>query len=118
MSTDTVHLPPFERFLDAHAELSTRLHECAHATAAPHRLDRALSGRFGSHAYAMEECIADLAASFVLADLGVVHSPRADHAAYLASWLEVLQDDSRAIFTAACKAQAIADWMQARQEAP
>ena len=114
-STDTVHMPPFERFIDAEAELSTRLHECAHATAAPHRLNRDLSGRFGSEAYAMEECVADLAASFVLADLSIAHHPRPDHAAYLASWLKVLKDDPRAIFTAASKAQAVADWMAVRQ---
>lgn len=114
-STDTVHMPAFERFIDAEAELSTRLHECAHATAAPHRLHRDLSGRFGSEAYAMEECVADLAASFVLADLGIAHHPRPDHAAYLASWLKVLKDDPRTVFTAASKAQAVADWMDMQQ---
>jgi antirestriction protein ArdC len=117
-STDTVHMPPSERFIDAESELSTRLHECAHATAAPYRLDRDLSGRFDSVAHAMEECVADLAASFVLADLGIAHHPRPDHAAYLASWLEVLKDDPRAIFTAASKAQAVADWMGAQQTDP
>ncbi len=118
-STDTVHMPDFARFIDAASEMSTRLHECAHATAAPHRLDRDLTGRFGSEAYAMEECTADLAASFVLADLGIAHHPRPDHAAYLASWLKVLKNDPRAIFTAASKAQAVADWMAERQgEAP
>lgn len=117
-STDTVHMPHFERFIDAPSEMSTRLHECAHATAAPHRLDRDLSGLFGSAAYAMEECIADLAASFVLADLGIAHSPRPDHAAYLSSWLKVLKDEPRAIFTAASKAQAVADWMAGRQPQP
>jgi antirestriction protein ArdC len=117
-STDTVHMPPFARFIDAQAEMSTRLHECAHATAAPHRLDRDLSGRFGSEAYAMEECVAELAASFVLADLGIACRPRPDHAAYLASWLKALKDDPRAIFTAASKAQAVADWMEAQQKPP
>ena len=34
---------------------------------------------------------------------------------YIASWLEVLRSDKRAIFTAASKAQEIADWMNARQ---
>ena len=117
-STDTVHMPDFTRFTDAPSEMSTRLHECAHATAASHRLGRDLSGRFGSEAYAMEECIADLAASFVLADLGIAHSPRPDHAAYLASWVRVLKHDPRAIFTAASKAQAVADWMTERQGEP
>ena len=50
-----------------------------------------------------------------LADLGIAHHPRPDHAAYVASWLQVLKDDPRAIFTAAGKAQQAADWMHARQ---
>ena len=74
-----------------------------------------LTGRFGSAAYAAEECIAELTASFVLADLGLAHHPRPDHAAYLGSWLQVLKDDPRAIFTAAAKAQAAADWMHRQQ---
>ena len=54
-------------------------------------------------------------AGFVLADLGIAHHPRPDHAAYVASWIEVLKDDPRAIFTAASKAQQAADWMHAQQ---
>ena len=56
-----------------------------------HRLDRDLTGRFGSFAYAMDEAVAELTASFILADLGLAYEPRPDHAAYLASWMEVLQ---------------------------
>lgn len=92
------------------------IHECGHATGARHRLDRDLTGRFGSRSYAAEEMCAEMAAGFVLADLGIAHHPRPDHAAYIASWLEVLKDDPRAIFTAASKAQAIADWMHARRD--
>ena len=51
----------------------------------------------------------------ILANLGIAHHPRPDHAAYIASWLEVLKDDPRAIFTAASKAQQAADWMHAHQ---
>jgi antirestriction protein ArdC len=47
----------------------------------------------------------------VLADLGIAHHPRRDHAAYVASWLRVLKTDPRAIFTAASKALQAADWM-------
>ena len=36
-------------------------------------------------------------------------------AAYIASWLKVLKDDPKAIFTAASKAQQAADWMHAQQ---
>ena len=39
-------------------------------TGARHRLDRDLTGRFGSEKYATEEIVAELTAGFVLADLG------------------------------------------------
>jgi antirestriction protein ArdC len=34
-----------------------------------------------------------------------------DHAAYIASWLKVLKDDKRAIFTAASHSQKAADYL-------
>ena len=112
---DRIFLPPFAAFDNPASYIATRLHEAAHATGAAHRLDRGLVGRFGTAAYAAEECIAELTASFVLADLGIAHHPRPDHAAYLASWVEVLKNDSRAIFNAASQAQRAADWMHDRQ---
>ena len=90
-------------------------HEAAHASGAAHRLDRDFSAKWTRHALAMEEATAELTASFLLADLGIAHEPRPDHAAYIASWLQLLKDEPRAIFTAASKAQAAADWMHARQ---
>jgi antirestriction protein ArdC len=113
--TDTVHMPAFAQFRDAASFYGTWLHENGHATGAKHRLDRDLSGRFGSAAYALEEISVEILSGLVLADLGIAHHPRPDHAAYVASWLAALKDDSRAIFTAASKAQQAADWMHARQ---
>jgi antirestriction protein ArdC len=52
----------------------------------------------------MEELIAELGAAFLYSDLGVTNQPRPDHAAYIANWLAVLKTDTRAIFTAASKA--------------
>jgi antirestriction protein ArdC len=112
---DTIFMPPFERFFDAASFYSSLGHEAAHGTAAKHRLDRDLTGRFGSAKYAMDEVVCELTSSFVLADLGIAHRPRAEHAAYIASWLKALKDDPRAIFTAASKAQQAADWMHAQQ---
>jgi antirestriction protein ArdC len=114
-STDTVHLPEFERFRDASSFYAVALHECSHASGAPHRLDRDLKARFGTATYAAEEICVELASGFVLADLGIAHHPRPDHAAYIESWRGLLKDDSRAIFTAASKAQQIADWMWLQQ---
>ena len=59
--------------------------------------------------------VAELGAAFLCADLRLALQPREDHAAYLASWLKVLKDDPKAIFTAASKAQQAADWMHAQQ---
>lgn len=86
------------------AYYATLLHELTHWTAPAHRCGRDLSGRFGTEAYAMEELIAELGAAFLCADLGISVEPRADHAQYLAHWLQVLKADKRAIFTAASKA--------------
>ncbi len=55
--------------------------------------------------------VAELGAAFLCADLELTLQPREDHAAYLASWLEVLKADSKAIFTAAAHAQKAADFI-------
>ena len=115
---DHIFMPTFSAFRDASAQMGTLLHEAGHATGAKHRLDRNFAERFKRDSLAIEEICAELTASFVLADLGIAHHPRADHAAYVASWLRVLKDDPRAIFTAASKAQAAADWMHAQQPQP
>lgn len=116
--TDTVHMPDFAHFHEAAGFYGTWLHECGHGSGANHRLGRDLSGRFGSASYALEEISVEILSGMILADLGIAHHPRPDHAAYVASWLRVLKDDPRAIFTAASKAQQAADWMHARQAPP
>jgi antirestriction protein ArdC len=60
--------------------------------------------------------VAELGAAFVCAHLGLSTEPREDHAQYIQSWLKVLKADSRAIFTAASKAQQACDWMIQRAE--
>ncbi|WP_085026098.1 ArdC family protein [Ensifer aridi] len=114
-STDTVFMPPFTSFRDAASFYGVWLHENGHASGAKHRLDRDLSGRFGSAAYAAEECCVEILSGLVLADLGIAHHPRPDHAAYVSSWLKVLKKDPKAIFTAASQAQQAADWMHTQQ---
>ena len=47
----------------------------------------------------------DFDAAFVCADLELVPQIRDDHAPYIASWLKVLKNDKRAIFSAAAHAQ-------------
>ena len=86
-ATDTVHMPDFGYFHEAAGFYGSWIHECGHGSGAKHRLDRDLSGRFGSAAYALEEISVELLSGMILADLGIAHHPRPDHAAYVASWL-------------------------------
>lgn len=44
-------------------------------------------------------------AAFLAADLGIALEPRPDHASYIASWIKVLQNDTRAIVQAAAHAE-------------
>ena len=81
------------------------------------RLDRNMTGRFGSQSYAMEELVAELGAAFLCADLGITPEPRADHAAYIKNWLKVLKSDKKAVFTAASKASEAVNWLLALEQA-
>jgi antirestriction protein ArdC len=101
---DEIHLPPPANFTSAEAYYGVVFHELTHWTGHADRCARDLTGRFGSYAYAMEELIAELGAAFMAGEIGISQEPRIDHAQYIGSWLDVLQNDARAIFTAAFKA--------------
>jgi len=98
---DRIQMPARDAFFDAQGLASVLLHEAAHWTGHPTRLAREFGQRFGDKAYAFEELVAELAAAFLCADFGISNEPRPDHAQYVASWLDVLGRDQRAIFSAA-----------------
>ncbi len=114
-SLDEIRMPPFAIFPDAETYYVTLAHEVTHWSGHPSRCARDLKGRFGDARYAAEELIAELGAAFLCSDLAISSQPHPDHAAYIADWLNMMRADPRAIFTAAAKAQAAADWMHARQ---
>ena len=72
--------------------------------------------RWGDAGYAAEELVAELGSAFLSADLGLMAEPRDDHSSYLASWLDVLKNDNRSIFTAAAHAQRAADYLHRLQQ--
>jgi antirestriction protein ArdC len=108
---EAVYMPAFEQFPQAEQYYSVLAHETTHWTSHESRCNRELGKRFGDDAYAVEELIAELGSAFTMAHLELETTPRVDHAQYIASWLRVLRADSRAIFTAASKAQQAADWL-------
>ena len=106
---DIIVLPKRDDFESLRHYYATSLHEHVHYTGHPRRLNRDLKGRFGSRSYAGEELVAELGAAFLCSKLEIQGELR--HAAYIASWLELLKDDSRAIFTAASAASKATDYL-------
>jgi len=110
---DRIHLPPKEAFKDAAGYYGTALHELAHFSGHPSRLNRPTlteSYRFGDVNYAKEELRAELASVFMAAERGIPHNPE-QHAAYVGSWIQALQQDKHEIFRAAHDASAITDYL-------
>ena len=111
LSTDTIHLPERGQFLTADNFYATALHEVAHSSGHPARLNRDTLGHpFGSEQYAKEELRAEIASMILGDELGVGHDPR-QHAAYVGSWIKILQDDPLEIFRAAADAERIQEYV-------
>jgi antirestriction protein ArdC len=107
--TDHIQLPPDSAFGSPELWSATALHELGHWTGHKDRLDRDLSGRFGSGAYAQEELRAELSSVFVGAELGIP-ADIPQHASYVQSWLKALKEDKREIFRAASDAGRMSDY--------
>lgn len=120
---DFISLPDTIAFIDTkHASATenyyaTLLHELTHWTGAPHRLDRdKAKTRQERDKYAFEELVAELGAAFLCAQIGVVQTPREDHAQYIKGWLAALKNDKKFVFKAAAQAAKAADFLNALQE--
>jgi antirestriction protein ArdC len=106
---DYVRVPPPAAYFEPINWHRTALHELAHASGHSSRLNRDMSGAYGTKKYAFEEIIAEISAAFCCASLGIL--PTVRHADYIGSWLEVLREDNRAIVRAASQASKVADYL-------
>ena len=109
-STDSIHLPARAQFDSVEAYYAVALHELSHWTGDKSRLDRDLAHPFGSLGYAKEEMRAEIASFMLGEELGVGHDP-SNHAAYVKSWIKVLQDDPKELFRASAAAEKIMDYV-------
>lgn len=116
-SADHIVMPEFRHFHTGDDYYSTLAHELTHATGHNSRLSRPTLYSSERADRAREELVAELGAAFVSAAIGIKLHDREDHASYLASWLQALRNDKRAIFTAATQAQAASDWLLGRMGA-
>lgn len=113
---DLIHMPNLDRFKDSDGYYATLLHELTHWTMNEQRCPRKFRpSTFDTGNYAREELIAELGAAFLCADLQLSLTPRPDHAEYIASWLELLRSDKRAVFQAAATAQRATDFLHSLQ---
>jgi antirestriction protein ArdC len=113
-SQDFIAIPYQGFFIHHEAFYAVALHELGHWTGAKPRLNRDLSCRFGTKAYAAEELVAELTAAFLCAHLDLKGELR--HASYISNWIELLKEDSRAMFTAAGLASKAADYLRGFSE--
>mgnify|MGYP003627372390 FL=1 len=116
-STDFIQLPEVDDFDNYVSYAGTAIHELAHWTGHESRLDRDLKNTNGTRDRAREELVAETSACLIAAHLGLEVEPREDHAAYLASWLEVLKNDKTALRKAFSKAQDVVDYLYEIQPA-
>jgi antirestriction protein ArdC len=114
---DFIAMPPIESFRDAESYYATLTHECTHWTRHTSRLNREFGRKaWGDEGYAREELVAELGSAFLCADLELTPEVRDDHASYIASWIEVIKNDKRAIVQAASYAQRAVDFLHGLQK--
>jgi len=121
-ATDEIHLPLVAAFKSPADYYGTALHELAHWTGHPLRLNRLTLNEsyvFGDPNYAREELRAELASVFLAAERGIPHHPE-QHAAYVGHWIQALRNDKNEIFRAAKDAHLAADFLIAleRERSP
>lgn len=111
-SADKIQLPHKSAFDNESSYYATAFHELTHWTGHETRCNRVLKNRFGDSKYAFEELVAEMGAAFLCAENRIQGELR--HAGYIANWLQVMRDDSRAVFKAAALAQKAVDYINAQ----
>lgn len=121
-SEDSITMPPDEHFFDTYSYMSTFLHECGHATGHESRLNRDLTGIFGTESYAKEELRAEIASAFTSQALGFgsqgqkLESAMENHKAYIQSWIEAIKNQPNELFAAIKDAEKISDYLLEKGE--
>jgi len=112
---DVIYMPHPAGFDGVEAYYSTLFHELTHSTGHASRLNRTTLTDlcpFGSTNYSKEELVAKMGAAFLCGVCGIENRTVDHSAAYLASWLRVLAQDTRMVIRAAAQAQRAADYIQ------
>jgi antirestriction protein ArdC len=107
---DFVNMPAFESFTNASRYYGVAFHELTHWTGAEKRLNRTFGKRFGDRAYSAEELVAELGSAFLCAEFGFDNDGQ--DAAYIATWIQFLEEHDKAIVAAAAAASRAVEYMR------
>lgn len=113
-SRDRITLPEMNRFETEYDYMATLLHEAGHATGHISRLNRDMTGVFGSPEYAKEELRAEIASAFTAQELGLDYEQNEhmeNHKAYVQNWIDVLENEPNELFAAIKDAEKISDYL-------
>lgn len=112
---DEIRMPAPSTFRSMEDYYQTLFHEMTHATGHAKRLDRegvTQPVKFGSERYSKEELIAELGAAFLSNEAGTLNEVQFENsAAYLASWIQKLENDPKMMVSAASHAQRSTDFI-------
>lgn len=119
-SQDRIEVPPLDQFSIDQEYYSTLFHELIHSTGHSTRVGRVFGGKFGDKKYSFEELIAELGASYLCGESGILYFTLNNSAAYIKGWTSKLKDEMAAdpqfFLKAASAAQKASDFMLARGE--
>lgn len=113
-SIDSITLPEIDKFISEYGYLATMLHEAGHATGHKSRLNRDMSGHFGSKKYAREELRAEIASAFTALEIGISNveiEHTNNHKAYIQNWIEFLEKNPNELFLAIRDAEQISKYL-------
>ena len=115
---EEIFVPKIENFTTPQEFYSTLFHELIHATGSPHRLDREdkkKRQKWGDSFYAFEELVAEMGASYLCAEAGVLYFTLNNSASYIQSWkskvVNYLKDEPKFFLRACSEAQKGADYI-------
>lgn len=119
ISSDEIHSPLRESFINLHEFYGANFHEIGHSTGHKSRLNRDMSGSFGSENYAIEELRAELASMFLEQDVGLETNTKhiENSSRYIKSWHDTIKENPNALFTAIADAEKITKYILAKERA-
>jgi antirestriction protein ArdC len=114
-NNDKIDMPDRKAFDNAQDYYSVLFHELIHSTGHKSRIGRTMSGDHESKEYFFEELVAELGASYLCAEAGILYHTLNDSANYVKHYSdglkEIMKDDKKFFMKAAAAAQKACDFI-------